>query len=549
MLRKTLTASLFAQALLVGSVSASAAADELVPRQPLAKLDAPPRPFADGFEHRLTVKFRDGVLARIDEGGRLVSLSNEGVGPLLAALGGAVDTPVRFRPLIDLPLAELARIESEAAQHSGRAQPDLAGMFIVEAPEETLAALADLLHASDLIEIVHFEALGLPPPGWFGGPDACIDVAPVTSDYFGFQGYHQAAAGIGMDAAWAHPGGRGEGVRVADAEYGYRANHEDLCDITPEPGQTVHPSVISFGWHEHGTATLGEMVAGDNGYGVTGLVPDAQASFFFEWSTAGRRRVAAVTAAIASVDAGDVVLLEMQDFGPGGNYGPAELEPMLWTVTRLGVDRGVCVVAAAGNGNQDLDSGPYAEYRSRGDSGAIIVGAGSSDGRRNKLGFSTYGTRVNVQAWGESVFTAGYGDFIRVGGDADQSYTSFFSGTSSASPIVAAAAVSLLGIHGSATGEPIEPARLRQLLVDTGRPQGSGGHIGPLPDMAAAVDELLGSLCAVDFDGDGELTVFDFLAFQTAFDAMDPAADFDGDGRWTIFDFLAFQTAFDAGCG
>ena len=54
--------------------------------------------------------------------------------------------------------------------------------------------------------------------------------------------------------------------------------------------------------------------------------------------------------------------------------------------------------------------------------------------------------------------------------------------------------------------------------------------------------------CTADFDGDGELTIFDFLAFQTAFDAGDAAADVDGDGSLTIFDFLAFQTAFDAGC-
>ncbi|OAB60059.1 hypothetical protein AY599_02930 [Leptolyngbya valderiana BDU 20041] len=54
--------------------------------------------------------------------------------------------------------------------------------------------------------------------------------------------------------------------------------------------------------------------------------------------------------------------------------------------------------------------------------------------------------------------------------------------------------------------------------------------------------------CPADLDGDGELTIFDFLAFQNLFDAMDPRADFDGDGTFTIFDFLAFQNAFDAGC-
>ncbi|MEQ9096239.1 MAG: integrin alpha [Phycisphaerales bacterium] len=56
------------------------------------------------------------------------------------------------------------------------------------------------------------------------------------------------------------------------------------------------------------------------------------------------------------------------------------------------------------------------------------------------------------------------------------------------------------------------------------------------------------TFCPPDLDGDGELTIFDFLTFQNLFDLMDPRADFDGDGDLTIFDFLAFQNAFDAGC-
>ena len=54
--------------------------------------------------------------------------------------------------------------------------------------------------------------------------------------------------------------------------------------------------------------------------------------------------------------------------------------------------------------------------------------------------------------------------------------------------------------------------------------------------------------CPADIDGDGDLTIFDFLAFQNLFDAGDLAADFDGDGDLTIFDFLEFQNQFDAGC-
>lgn len=64
---------------------------------------------------------------------------------------------------------------------------------------------------------------------------------------------------------------------------------------------------------------------------------------------------------------------------------------------------------------------------------------------------------------------------------------------------------------------------------------------------ARTLYDLLG-LCFVDLDGDGSLTIFDFLAFQNAFDDGNPVADFDGDGALTIFDFLAFQNEFDIGC-
>ncbi|MEO1007258.1 MAG: FG-GAP-like repeat-containing protein [Planctomycetota bacterium] len=54
--------------------------------------------------------------------------------------------------------------------------------------------------------------------------------------------------------------------------------------------------------------------------------------------------------------------------------------------------------------------------------------------------------------------------------------------------------------------------------------------------------------CAADMDGDGELTLLDFLAFRDLFDAGEPAADLDHDGELTLVDFLAFQNHFAAGC-
>jgi hypothetical protein len=70
-------------------------------------------------------------------------------------------------------------------------------------------------------------------------------------------------------------------------------------------------------------------------------------------------------------------------------------------VTKAATGAGIIAVSAAGNGNEDLDSSQYSEYMSRGDSGAIIVGAEIATKMHSKPPFSTCGSRVDVQAWGD----------------------------------------------------------------------------------------------------------------------------------------------------
>ena len=73
------------------------------------------------------------------------------------------------------------------------------------------------------------------------------------------------------------------------------------------------------------------------------------------------------------------------------------------------------------------------------------------------------------------------------------------------------------------------------------------GRLASAP-MLLFGDDGLGEPCRADLDGDGVLTLFDFLQFQNLFASGDPAADFDGDGVLTLFDFLEFQNAFAEGC-
>ena len=469
-----------------------------------ARRELPERVLArqPAYPHRLIVKFRDALAVRVERG-ILVSLTG---GDLAVVRAAAAQHKASFVPLINLPRETLDFLEQRAERISAIPQPDFAGMMIARAPADALARLAEQLSASTATEFVYFQELSPPPP--------CEDILPPTPAYILMQTYHGSDPGLNMTAAWALGSARGAGIKIADCEYGYVAGHEDLCNITMEPGQTIHPNVISFGWDEHGTAVFGEMISIDNLYGCTGLVPDARGYFFTEWSVEeGLRRVTAIANAIGSVDPGDIVVLEMQTTGPGGGFGPAELDPAVWMLVRNATDAGIVVVAAAGNGNQNLDSAPYAEYRGRGDSGAIIVGAGSSNANHFKLSFSTYGSRVNVQGWGRNVFTLGYGGFAQHGGDKNQRYTSSFGGTSSATPFVASCAVALQSLAEQRLGRRLTPLELRDMLVRTGIPQGSGGHIGPFPDMVAAAAEIV---TRGDLNCDGVLNGADIDPFFLA---------------------------------
>ena len=100
------------------------------------------------------------------------------------------------------------------------------------------------------------------------------------------------------------------------------------------------------------------------------------------------------------------------------------------------------------------------------------------------------------------------------------------------------------GITGEAV--PFDIEGLERFADDPGTPDTGQGK-APIVDRGA--HELQAPPCLADFNGDGLLNVFDFLAFQTAFSEEDESADHAPPfGVFNVFDFLAFQTAFGNGC-
>lgn len=90
----------------------------------------------------------------------------------------------------------------------------------------------------------------------------------------------------------------------------------------------------------------------------------------------------------------------------------------------------------------------------------------------------------------------------------------------------------------------VSPDGTAILGVGDDRPHAGGGV-----DRAWLITNFsLPTNCPPDIDLNEQLDTFDFMAFINRFNSGDPRADLDGDGVLTIGDFLAYQAAFDAGC-
>lgn len=345
-------------------------------------------------------------------------------------------------------------------------------------------------------------------------PAAATGAAPGSRNFEPAQGYlHSAPDGIGALGARGVAGAAGRGVTICDIEGNWNLSHEDLPAGIRLLGGTV---IASLDWRDHGTAVLGEMVSRPGAVGTVGIVPDAKAVVHAAMVGGVFNTAAAISGAADKLKAGDVILIELQATGPNGKYVAMQYWDDVFAAIVAATAKGITVVQAAGNGDENFELPVFTGTGLQKDSGAIVVGAGvpptnffdhagagaSMPGYaeigvpRSRIWFSNHGKIVNVQGWGWHVTTLGYGD--AQGGTADENrwYTHRFSGTSSASPIVTGAVAALQGAAKAKLGAPLTPAKVRSLLMSTGTPQVAGPgvplsqRIGPLPSLAAALKKI-----------------------------------------------------------
>ncbi len=314
----------------------------------------------------------------------------------------------------------------------------------------------------------------------------------------------------------------GAGIGFADLESGWNLSHTDL----PQPQPPLYG--LNVGDHNHGAAVLGIVVAQDNGKGVVGIAPGATLKKVLShlrqaippWPMDAWDIVGAILDALSPgvLVPGDVLLIEIQTVNEDGmlNY-PIETNPLWFDAIRLAVGNGIIVIEPAGNGdsssvgrnldawNGDWKSTPTGRTLKGGDalsdSGAIIVSgchraivtvAGTKAHRH--MSELNYGTRVTCYAWGEWVYSCGYGILSEPPDTVDDYYTDRFRATSAASAIIAGAAILVQQMHEQTFNWRLSPTQMRALLGNPslGTPvvDANDVQIGVMPNLEAVAAKL-----------------------------------------------------------
>jgi serine protease len=440
----------------------------------------------------LHVKFADGLDISVS-GGRIRGLDPAPDAVVVAALEAAGAT---VAPLFGRAPAQLDAEREAFEIETGAPQVDLTlwvriDVGIVGAAPELL----DTLNAAASVEAALPEPQVAPASFVPSLPAQASPDFEVNQLYLG-----PAPGGIDADYAATVPGGTGSATVITDVEYSWDTGHEDLADsVGTEIANGIPLDPFNV---DHGTAVLGIIAAENNGFGVTGIVPDAGIQLVNAFTTSGQALTNAINIAAANSDVGDVVLLEQQLCAaqPAGSHCPLGWLPVEWFPSYYdaivaAVGAGVHVVEAAGNGGRDIDSQLIFD-----DSGAVLVGAGNAAGcivfgvepPGGRLDFSNYGQRIDVQSHGGCVWSTG-GEGGGTNANLSISYTGNFSGTSSAAAIVAGAVASLASVS-EVNGDALAPNELRALLRATGVAQDTTldeRRIGPQPDLQAAISSYL----------------------------------------------------------
>jgi len=331
-------------------------------------------------------------------------------------------------------------------------------------PNEAFVELLKTLAALDYVTALDF-AKPEAPPGFllFGALAVLMTGGAIwaagaqkeenrpTPDFEAMQHYLDAPdarwQGLNIRPVWA---GKvtGKGARIHFTDGGLFPGHEDLRGNSRLKVVSSQPNSAP----DHGTASVGVMLAMRNGFGMTGVSHDSELFLHDNRAADGKRGVQTLKDLLRLVEPGDVVGINRQTANPSDLYTflPSLHDWLWWDACQALVNRGAVVINAASNGSnltdaakgtvagQGVDLSQWPLFVDHGDAGCILVGACQSwDGKPHR--YSNHGYRYRMlNAWGDSVATLSYGKLQDKEG-ADRDYTDNYGGTSAATPLVTGA--------------------------------------------------------------------------------------------------------------
>ena len=302
------------------------------------------------------------------------------------------------------------------------------------------------------------EALGHNPAVEYSEPDA-VATALTDDQYFSRQYALQndgqafsstdgsitiaeGALDADVDAVEAWSVTRGGGTRVAVLDTGIDLDHEDITSqVVGRANFTSDGADDEYG---HGTHVAGIVAAkADNAVGVAGVCPECSLLDVKVLNKSGSGSASGIAAGIDwAVENGAKVI----NMSLGMRLSTRTLE----TAVNNAWGRGAVLVAAAGNtGTQSkIYPGAYPN----------VIAVAATDNRNAKASFSTYGAKwVDIAAPGVSVYSTFPNHQFALGApDGIRSLNyDIASGTSMASPIVAATAALAWSAHADPTNASV----------------------------------------------------------------------------------------------
>lgn len=206
---------------------------------------------------------------------------------------------------------------------------------------------------------------------------------------YGQQFYGWEITAFNIPALWNKS--RGDGIKVAVIDTGCDLNHVDIKDNLLEGKNFVEKNQAPYDKNGHGTHVAGTIAAIDNGYGMTGVAPNAKIIPVKALNDKGEGNINDIAEAVKwSADVGaDMITMSL-----GSPNSSSTLERAI----KYASQKNVIVFCAAGNSGINTEIMYPAKYQD-------VIAIGAIDEQMERTYFTCSGEELDFLAPGQDIIS------------------------------------------------------------------------------------------------------------------------------------------------